>query len=128
MIAGPLRDDEAELFAGDFGPAKVVAAGSLERERALALQREADALLVVAHPTRSQLLNIKLFEYMASGRPVLALAEGTEAGRVVAETGGESVRGRRPRGDRGGARTPGSRSPRAPARIRAGPLHLPRAR
>jgi glycosyltransferase involved in cell wall biosynthesis len=92
VIAGPLRDDEAELFAGDFRPAKVVAAGTLERERALALQREADALLLVAHPTRSQLLNIKLFEYMASGRPVLALAEGTEAGRVVAETGGESVR------------------------------------
>ncbi len=70
----------------------MVLAGSLPRERALALQREADALLLLAQPTRSQLLNFKLFEYLAAGRPILALAAGTEAGRVVAEIGGESVR------------------------------------
>ena len=58
----------------------------------MALQREADALLLIAQPTRSQLLNIKLFEYLAAGRPILALAAGTEAGRVVEETGGETVR------------------------------------
>lgn len=92
VIAGPLTEEESRLFARDVSPARVVVAGSLERERALALQREADALLLVAQPTRSQLLNIKLFEYMASGRPVLALAAGTEAGRIVSETGGESVR------------------------------------
>lgn len=92
VVAGPLTEDEATLFATDVAPARVVLAGSLPRERALALQREADALLLVAQPTRSQLLNIKLFEYMASGRPVLALAAGTEAGRVVSEIGGESVR------------------------------------
>jgi glycosyltransferase involved in cell wall biosynthesis len=63
----------------------------MPRERALALQREADALLLIAQPTRSQLLNIKVFEYLAAGRPILALAAGTDAGRVVAETGGEVV-------------------------------------
>jgi hypothetical protein len=57
----------------------------------LALQREADALLLVAQPTRSQLLNIKLFEYLASGSPILALAAGTEAGRVAGEVGAEVV-------------------------------------
>ena len=92
VIAGPLTDDEAELFAGDVAPARITVAGSLERARALALQREAEALLLVAQPTRSQLLNIKLFEYLASGRPILALAAGTEAGRLVAEIGGTSVR------------------------------------
>jgi glycosyltransferase involved in cell wall biosynthesis len=92
VIAGPLTDEESRLFARDVAPARVVHAGSLERERALALQREADALLLVAQPTRSQLLNIKVFEYLASGRPILALAAGTEAGRVVAEVGGEVVR------------------------------------
>ena len=75
----------------DVAPARIVRAGSLERERALALQREADALLLVAQPTRSQLLNIKLFEYLASGAPILALAAGTEAGRVAGELGAEVV-------------------------------------
>jgi glycosyltransferase involved in cell wall biosynthesis len=92
VIAGPLTDDEARLFATDVAPARIVHAGSLDRERALALQREADALLLIAQPTRSQLLNIKVFEYLASGRPILALAEGTEAGVVVSDIGGEVVR------------------------------------
>ena len=92
VLAGPLTDAEAELFAADVAPARIVLAGSLERSRALALQREADALLLIAQPTRSQLLNIKLFEYLAAGRPILALAAGTEAGHVVEETGGETVR------------------------------------
>lgn len=93
VIAGPLTPDEAELFAGDFGALRVRLAGSLSRERALALQRAADALLLVAQPTRTQLPNFKLFEYLAAGPPILALAAGTEAGRIVAETGaGEAVR------------------------------------
>lgn len=92
VIAGPLTGEETELFAGDVAPARITVAGSLERAQALALQREAEALLLVAQPTRSQLLNIKLFEYLASGRPILALAAGTEAGRLVAEIGGTTVR------------------------------------
>jgi glycosyltransferase involved in cell wall biosynthesis len=92
VLAGPLTEAEAELFSRDVSPARIVIAGSLERGRALALQREADALLLVAQPTRSQLLNIKVFEYAAAERPILALAAGTEAGRVVEEIGGETVR------------------------------------
>jgi glycosyltransferase involved in cell wall biosynthesis len=93
VIAGPLTDEEAELFAGGFDPLRVRLAGSLPRERALALQRAANALLLIAQPTRTQLPNFKLFEYLAAGPPILALAAGTEAGRIVAETGaGEAVR------------------------------------
>lgn len=92
VIAGPLTQEEAQLFAGDFGPARVRHVGALDRGRALALQRAADALLLVAQPRRSQLANFKLFEYLAAGPPVLALAAGTEAGRIVAEAGGEAVR------------------------------------
>ena len=90
-IAGPLTEAEAELFGRDVSPAKITRIGSLPRERALALQREADALLLIAHPERSQLLNIKLFEYLAAGRPLLALAAGTEGGRIVEELGGATV-------------------------------------
>ena len=93
VVAGPLTDDEAALFAAGHGPIAVRLAGSLPREQALALQRAADALLLIAHPTRSQLPNFKLFEYLAAERPILALADGTEAGRIVTETGaGEAIR------------------------------------
>ena len=92
VIAGPLTEDEARLFEADVSPARIVRLDPMSRERALALQREADALLLIAQPTRSQLLNIKLFEYAASGTPILALAAGTEAGRVAAELGGEVAR------------------------------------
>ncbi len=91
VVAGPLTEAEAELLRADVSPARIVVAGSLPRERALALQRAADALLLLASPQRTQLLNFKLFEYLASGRPILALAAGTEAGRVVEETGGATV-------------------------------------
>ncbi len=97
-IAGPLTDEERGLFAAALRTRRASASlGSLPRERALALQRAADALLLIAHPTRTQLPNFKLFEYLAAGRPILALAAGTEAGRIVTETGaGEAVRADEP--------------------------------
>ena len=77
----------------DPAPARIVVPGSLTRERAVALQGAADALLLLASARRTQLLNFKLFEYLATGRPILALAAGTEAGRVVEELGGDAVPG-----------------------------------
>ena len=91
VVAGPLTEDEHGAFDRDVSPARITVAGSLERDRALALQRAADALLLVAHPVRSQLANFKLYEYLSAGPPVLALAEGTEAGTIVASFGGTVV-------------------------------------
>lgn len=91
IVAGPLTQDEARLLQADVSPARIVVAGTLARERALALQRDADALLLLASSRRTQLLNFKLFEYLAAGPPILALAAGTEAGRIVTESGGEAV-------------------------------------
>jgi glycosyltransferase involved in cell wall biosynthesis len=91
VVAGPLTEDERVLLSTDVRPARIVLRGSLDRVQALALQRGADALLLLASPARSQLLNIKLFEYLAAGRPILALAQGTEAGRVASELGAEVV-------------------------------------
>jgi glycosyltransferase involved in cell wall biosynthesis len=92
VVAGPHTDAELELLRTDVAPAKITVLGSLPRARALALQRAAGALLLIASPSRSQLANLKLFEYLAAARPILALAAGTEAGRIVAETGGQTVR------------------------------------
>jgi glycosyltransferase involved in cell wall biosynthesis len=91
VIAGPLTEDEAELMRTDVAPARIVVAGTLDRNDALALQRAGDALLLLASSRRTQLLNFKVFEYLAAERPILALAAGTEAGRIVAEAGGEAV-------------------------------------
>jgi glycosyltransferase involved in cell wall biosynthesis len=92
VVAGPHTDAELDLLRTDVAPAKITVLGSLPRARALALQRAAGALLLIASPSRSQLANLKLFEYLAAARPILALAAGTEAGRIVAETGGQMVR------------------------------------
>jgi glycosyltransferase involved in cell wall biosynthesis len=91
VVAGPLTDDEAVLMRRDVSPARIVIAGTVDRTDALALQRAADALLLLASARRTQLLNFKLFEYLAAGPPIVALAAGTEAGRIVAEAGGEAV-------------------------------------
>jgi len=87
VVAGPMTDEERDVLGRDVSPARVLIAGSLPRERAVALQREADALLLIAHPESSWRLNYKLFEYLAAGRPILALAEGTESGRVAGGLG-----------------------------------------
>ena len=91
VVAGPLTESERGLFGADVTPARVALVGSLERERALALQRAADVLLLIAHPVRSQLANFKLYEYVNAGPPILALAAGTEAGSVIEEAGGEVI-------------------------------------
>lgn len=90
-IAGPLKPEERELFASVPEPIKVTLLGSLARDRSLALQRHADALLLLAQPARSQLVNFKLFEYLAAERPILGLCAGTEAGRILSEAGAKPV-------------------------------------
>jgi len=88
VVAGPLTEAEAELMRTDVSPARILVAGSLPREGALALQRAADALLLVASPQRTQLLNFKLFEYLAAERPILASVplDGAAAA-LIRETG-----------------------------------------
>lgn len=60
--------------------------GAVEREQALALQRAAGALLLLTSDRVSEATG-KLFEYLGSGRPIIALAENNEAARIVEETG-----------------------------------------
>lgn len=77
--------DEALLAEAGLGDA-VRHLGLLERRDALALQRSADALVLLTG-THSSEATGKLFEYLAAGRPILALAEGNEAQRIVELTG-----------------------------------------
>lgn len=86
LIAGRSEYDEAALLA-EAGLGEVVRhLGYLPRPQALALQRRAHALLLLTSDASCEATG-KLYEYMASGRPIVALAAGNEAARIVRETG-----------------------------------------
>jgi glycosyltransferase involved in cell wall biosynthesis len=92
VFAGPTTLEERELLADERLGDMVRAVGALERSLALALQRAADSLLVLAAgaSARSVATN-KLFEYLAARRPVLVLGENSAAARIVREAGGGIV-------------------------------------
>ncbi len=86
VLAGRVHEDDVSLFS-EFGLDDVVDhLGPLPHARAAALQGAAGALLLVTSPNSGEATG-KLFEYLASGRPIVALAAGNEAARIVDETG-----------------------------------------
>jgi glycosyltransferase involved in cell wall biosynthesis len=98
VLAGPVSAEQQWLLADKRLEGLVRSVGSLERPETLALQRDADTLLVLAEgndvrPSRSVATG-KLFEYLAAGRPVLVLGEDSEAARIVRDAGaGVATRG-----------------------------------
>jgi glycosyltransferase involved in cell wall biosynthesis len=85
IVAGRSEQDELALVR-DAGVTDIVRhLGYLPRSQVLALQRQAGTLLLVTSHNRGEATG-KLYEYMAAGRPIIALAEGNEAARIVAET------------------------------------------
>jgi glycosyltransferase involved in cell wall biosynthesis len=85
LVGGMSEEDRrtiAELEVGDL----VHEAGSLPRAEAIALQRSANALVLVTSSNVGEATG-KLFEYLAAGKPILALATGNEAARIIEETG-----------------------------------------
>ena len=99
------------------------------RERAVALQRAADGLLLLASDRRSQLANLKLFEYLAAARPIVALADGHRGGADRARDRGRRGRAvERPRGDprrAAQARRRAAQRSRTPARFAPTPIPPP---
>jgi glycosyltransferase involved in cell wall biosynthesis len=92
VFAGPLSREESEMLAAPDLAGLVRVVGSLDRRRALELQRAADTLLVITEgASRRSVATGKLFEYLAAGRPILVLGEETEAARIVKETKAGSV-------------------------------------
>ena len=92
VLAGPLAVQErAAIDSAGLGEA-LRHVGSLPRAEALALQRAADTLLLVMGAAHTGAASAKLYEYLAAERPILVIGSGTEAARIVAETGaGSSV-------------------------------------
>jgi glycosyltransferase involved in cell wall biosynthesis len=85
VVAGRLTvEDRRLLLQARLGDA-VKHVGLLDRRSAIALQRRAHALLLLTGTHVSEATG-KLYEYLASGRPIVALAQGNEAARIVTET------------------------------------------
>jgi len=83
--AGRLTTDERDLIDRSGVADAVECLGVLPRASALALQRAADALVLITSRNSSEATS-KIYEYLAAGRPILALAEDNEAARIVRET------------------------------------------
>ncbi len=85
VLAGRTAVEDQRLLAEAGLGESVRHVGLLERRAALALQRSADALVLLTGSHSSEATG-KLFEYLAAGRPILALAEANEAARIVGLT------------------------------------------
>ena len=85
VLAGRDSVEDRELIEATGAGAHVAHVGLLDRASAVALQRGADAVLLVTGPNNSEATG-KVFEYLACGRPIIALAAGNEAGRIVTAT------------------------------------------
>jgi glycosyltransferase involved in cell wall biosynthesis len=85
VLAGPLSTTDRDLIDRSGVAEQVEYRGMLEHPAALALQRAAGALLLMTSEGAS-VATAKIFEYVAAGRPIVALAEGDEAARIVRDT------------------------------------------
>ena len=85
VLAGRLDRAERELLESFKLGDLVRDVGHLSRLQALALQRRADALLLITEPGAFYVPG-KLAEYLGSGRPIFALARDNETQRIVTET------------------------------------------
>jgi glycosyltransferase involved in cell wall biosynthesis len=87
VLAGQMdARDQALIAESGLGDA-VEYVGVLDRRAVVVLQRDADALLLLTALQRNASeATGKVFEYLASGRPIVALAHDNEAARIVSET------------------------------------------
>jgi glycosyltransferase involved in cell wall biosynthesis len=92
VFAGSFTDEEQRLFETDCSPARILNLGRLDRDQVSALQRGADAGILLNARERHQDLGNKLSEYFGARLPMLALAPPESAtAEIVGRTGGEVV-------------------------------------
>ncbi|HET8556627.1 MAG TPA: glycosyltransferase family 4 protein [Gaiellaceae bacterium] len=85
VYAGTLKPEDRALIDSTGVSDVFEDVGQLDRAEALALQHSADTLVLITSRNSSEATG-KLFEYLAAGKPIVALAEGNEAERIVRET------------------------------------------
>ena len=85
-LAGKLDESDARAIADAGLEGILTHLGQVSRAESVQLQRRADALLLLTSHHSGEATG-KLFEYLAAGRPIVAVAARNEAARIVAETG-----------------------------------------
>jgi glycosyltransferase involved in cell wall biosynthesis len=84
VFVGPLTPDEEKAMHEALPTGVVKILGEVPYERALGLQQAADGLLLVTPPrSERDVLTAKVHEYLAAGKPILALADGTSAAALL---------------------------------------------
>src|SRR4051794_18402421 len=82
---GRISESERALLDGRKSPVKLP--GSMPQQKVLQQMEETDFLLLTM--TNEISLPGKLFEYLATGKPILAITKkGSEVARILTETGG----------------------------------------
>lgn len=90
VLAGRLDTEDLRMVVESDLDEQIVRLGERSHAESLALQRQADALALIA--SSGSEVTGKLFEYLSAGRPIIALA-GSEVARIIARTGtGVTVR------------------------------------
>jgi glycosyltransferase involved in cell wall biosynthesis len=84
--AGTVVPEDRVLIARTGVADLIEHVGLLDRSEVSALQRSGDVLVLITSADSQQATG-KLFEYLSAGKPILALADGNEAERLVRETG-----------------------------------------
>jgi glycosyltransferase involved in cell wall biosynthesis len=87
VLAGSLSPAEQAAIAAHGLENLVEISGTLPHREALQLQMQADLLLLIGLSGPNGILSSKLFEYLASRRPMLALTGPSPTSRIVAELG-----------------------------------------
>jgi glycosyltransferase involved in cell wall biosynthesis len=85
VLAGRMDTADLGLLSASGLDDQLVLLGECSHAEALALQRRADGLLLLASADWSGVTG-KLSEYLSAGRPILALA-GSEVARILSDTG-----------------------------------------
>lgn len=85
-FVGDLSPREKEILAPAVEQGLVKIWGSVGRRVSLGFQRQADMLLLITVPNLRSLVTGKIFEYLNSGKPILALTKGTEAEKIIRRT------------------------------------------
>lgn len=86
-LVGEYSRREKSLLADMVRSGAAVLHPLMERRETLAMQKAADLLLLVTRPGVRSGIPLKLFEYIRSGKPILALSDDGEVRRIVAASG-----------------------------------------
>lgn len=87
VLAGASTAAEREMYADPAFAPFVRHVGFLDRPESLGLQRAADVLVLVTSGVRTGEATGKLYEYLATRRPVLVLGAGSAAATIVERAG-----------------------------------------